>query len=40
MTVLACAARWGGGLVGDSWEQHTELDTACEAWGADEASEG
>ncbi|MFI1021277.1 hypothetical protein [Streptomyces olivaceus] len=30
--------RWGGGLLGDSWERHAELDAACEAWGADEST--
>lgn len=30
---------WDGGVIGDSWERHTELDTACEAWGTDEAKE-
>ncbi|MFD5050861.1 hypothetical protein ACFWMH_10520 [Streptomyces tendae] len=31
--------RWSGGLVGDTWERHAELDAACETWGNDEASE-
>ncbi|MET9729739.1 hypothetical protein ABZZ79_03430 [Streptomyces sp. NPDC006458] len=31
---------WDGQLIGDSWEQRAELDTACEAWGNDEASSG
>jgi hypothetical protein len=29
---------WDGGLIGDSWEHQAELDAACEAWGAEEAS--
>lgn len=32
-------AKWDGGIIGDSWEQHAELDAACEAWGTDEAKE-
>lgn len=32
-------AKWGGGIIGDTWERHAELDAACEAWGTDEASE-
>lgn len=32
-------ADWDGGIVGDSWDRADELDAACEAWGADEASE-
>ncbi|MET9729654.1 hypothetical protein ABZZ79_03005 [Streptomyces sp. NPDC006458] len=31
---------WDGQLIGDSWEQHAELDAACEAWGTDEAASG
>ncbi|MEV8552575.1 hypothetical protein AB0L04_22500 [Streptomyces glaucescens] len=27
---------WDGGIIGDAWERHAELDAACEAWGADE----
>lgn len=30
---------WDGGIIGGSWEQHAELDAACEAWGTDETSE-
>ncbi|MFE7954438.1 hypothetical protein [Streptomyces sp. NPDC057413] len=30
---------WDGGIIGDSWERADELDAACEAWGAKEASE-
>jgi hypothetical protein len=33
------AVVWDGGDIGDAWERHAELDTACEAWGNDEASE-
>lgn len=29
---------WDGGIIGDSWERAAELDAACEAWGAEEAS--
>jgi hypothetical protein len=32
-------AKWGGGIIGDSWERHAELDAACEAWGTEEAKE-
>ncbi|MFF9270446.1 hypothetical protein [Streptomyces rochei] len=28
---------WDGGVIGDAWERHTELDAACEAWGTEEA---
>jgi hypothetical protein len=31
-------AKWDGGIIGDSWERAAELDAACEAWGAEEAS--
>ncbi|MEV8396097.1 hypothetical protein ACFVAF_34655 [Streptomyces sp. NPDC057596] len=30
---------WDGGIIGDTWERHAELDAACEAWGNNEASE-
>lgn len=30
---------YDGGIIGDAWERHAELDAACEAWGNDEASE-
>lgn len=33
------AAIWGGGVIGDTWERHAELDAACEAWGSAEAAE-
>ncbi|MFD4264051.1 hypothetical protein ACFWR9_42215 [Streptomyces sp. NPDC058534] len=33
------AVLWDGGIIGDSWERHAELDAACEAWGVDEATE-
>jgi hypothetical protein len=29
---------WDGGIIGDTWEQHAELDTACEAWGTEETA--
>ncbi|MFJ1964883.1 hypothetical protein [Streptomyces massasporeus] len=32
-------AKWDGGIIGDSWERHAELDAACEAWAAEEAKE-
>ncbi|WP_171111272.1 MULTISPECIES: hypothetical protein [unclassified Streptomyces] len=32
-------AKWDGGIIGDSWERHAELDAACEAWAADEVVE-
>ncbi|MFL4904882.1 hypothetical protein ACJ6WF_17245 [Streptomyces sp. MMS24-I2-30] len=28
---------WDGGIIGDAWTRHAELDAACEAWGAEEA---
>lgn len=30
---------WDGGVIGDAWERHAELDAACEAWGNDETRE-
>lgn len=30
---------WTGGLIGDSWENASELDAACEAWGNAEGGE-
>ena len=30
---------WEGGIIGDTWERHAELDAACQAWGAEEAQE-
>jgi hypothetical protein len=30
---------WAGGIIGDTWEGHAELDAACEAWGAKENDE-
>ncbi|WP_255951604.1 hypothetical protein [Streptomyces odontomachi] len=30
---------WSGGIIGDSWDQADELNTACEAWGTKEASD-
>ncbi|MFG3048123.1 hypothetical protein ACGFZR_24725 [Streptomyces sp. NPDC048241] len=33
------AVFWDGGIIGDTWDRHTELDAACEAWGNKEASE-
>lgn len=32
------APKWDGGIIGDSWERHAELDAACEAWGAEETA--
>jgi hypothetical protein len=31
-------AKWDGGIIGDSWERADELEAACEAWAAEEAS--
>ncbi len=33
------AVLWDGGIIGDAWERPTELDAACEAWGAAETTE-
>lgn len=33
------AAKWDGGIIGDSWEHANELEAAAEEWGAAEASE-
>jgi hypothetical protein len=33
------AAKWDGGIIGDSWEHADELDAACEAWGKAEVTE-
>ncbi|GAA0359233.1 hypothetical protein PV735_11205 [Streptomyces turgidiscabies] len=33
------AAKWDGGIIGDSWERADEVDAACEAWGVNEGSE-
>ena len=33
------APKWDGGIIGDSWERHAELDAACEAWAAEEGAE-
>lgn len=32
-------AKWDGGVIGDLWERHAELDAACEAWGVAETAE-
>lgn len=32
-------ARWDGGLIGDSWERHEELDAACAVWATNETSQ-
>jgi len=29
---------WDGGIIGDSWDRADELEAACNAWGAEEAS--
>ncbi|MEV2203718.1 hypothetical protein AB0E11_27680 [Streptomyces fradiae] len=29
---------WGGGIIGEAWERHVEVDAACEAWGAEESA--
>ncbi|MEV0691792.1 hypothetical protein [Streptomyces sp. NPDC050388] len=29
---------WDGGIIGDTWERHAELNAACEAWGTDEST--
>lgn len=31
---------WDGGIIGDLWDQADQLNAACEAWGAKEASDG
>ncbi|MYU22919.1 hypothetical protein [Streptomyces sp. SID8352] len=31
--------QWDGGIIGDTWDRHAELDAACEAWGTEEAEE-
>lgn len=33
------SSTWRGELIGDTWEDHAELDAACEAWAAEEAKE-
>ena len=27
---------WEGGIIGDAWERHAELETACDAWDKQE----
>lgn len=31
--------KWDGGVIGGAWERADDVDAACEAWGAVEASE-
>lgn len=33
------APKWDGGVIGDVWERHAELDAACEVWGVQETAE-